>query len=234
MEIKQNKKIAVLIGATGLVGGSLLDLLISHEDYSKVIVIARKSYTGISSDKVDWNVNDFTDPDTYRDLIKGDDLFVTLGTTMAKAGSKESFVKVDRDLVLQIARYGQMNGINQLSLVTAVGANPDSVFFYNRVKGELEKQIMELPFRAFHIFQPSMLLGDRLESRPLEAVGQRVFRWVNSFFGSKLGKYQAVHASGVAKAMVYFAGKMDPGIHFHPSHEIATFDREKSIAQINN
>lgn len=234
MDIKQSKKIAVIIGATGLVGRSLLDLLMGHEDYEKVIVIARKANEGILSDKVDWEVNDFTDPGTYRDLIKGDDLFITLGTTMAKAGSKESFVKVDKDLVLQIARFGQMNGINQLSLVTAVGANPDSTFFYNRVKGELERQIINLPFGAIHIFRPSMLLGERLESRPLEAVGQWVFRWVNSIFGSKLGKYQAVHASGVAKAMVYFSGKMDPGIYFHPSHEIATFDHEKSIAQINN
>lgn len=230
MEIIKSEKIAVLIGATGLVGESLLDLLLSHEDYQKVTVIARKTHEGNSSVKLDWVVNDFTDPSTYRDLIKGNDLYITLGTTMAKAGSKESFIKVDKDLVLQIARYGQMNGVTQISLVTAVGADPDSSIFYNRVKGELEREIMELPFGAIHIFQPSMLLGERPESRPLEAVGQWIFRGVNAILGSKLGKYQAVHATAVAKAMVYFAGKMAPGIYFHPSHEIATFDLEKSIA----
>lgn len=223
MEIKQSNKKAVVVGATGLVGSRLLSLLELSDHYEKIRVIARREPSIPISSKVEWIVNGLSNAEEYTNLVQGDDLFITLGTTMAQAGSKEAFRKIDLDLSFQIAKAGVVNGVNQLLLVTAVGADPDSLFFYNRVKGELEQAVLALPFWAVHIFRPSILLGERNESRPVEHVAQYLSRGLDVLGGRWFGRYKPVEASAVAASMIHFSSQLKPGQFFHPSDEISTF-----------
>lgn len=223
MELQQSRKQAIVLGATGLIGSQLLRMLDSIETYEKIRVIARKPPFDVFSEKVEWLVNDFSDHQTFRSLVKGDDLFVTMGSTMAKAGSKEAFRSIDFQLTFQLIKAGAINGASQLLLVSSVGADPNSLFFYNRVKGELEQAVLSLPFWAVHILRPSMLLGERSESRPLEYFGQFISRGMNAVAGRYLGQYQPVEATAVAAAMIHYSRQLKQGHFFHASDEISTF-----------
>lgn len=223
MEIQKSGKRAVLLGATGLVGSHLLQLLLSHQAYEKVKVIARKPNPGYNSEKLEWLVDSMKDWDTVSSMISGDDLYITIGTTIKNAGSREAFREIDHDLVFYIAKSGAVNGMRQLLLVSSVGADKDSIFFYNRVKGEIEEAVSALPFWAVHIFRPSVLLGEREEIRPLESIAQSLFSGVDKVIGGSMGKYRPVSGGKVAKSMVYFAQLLEGGRHIHASDEIYNF-----------
>jgi len=229
MEIRSSEKRAVVVGATGLVGQELVRLLDMVPAYSRVRVIARRQKPAGLSDKIDWIQNRLTDHHEYEPLVRGDDIYIALGTTMAKAGSKEAFRRIDYELSFHVAKAGVMHGAGQLMLVTAVGADKDSLFFYNRVKGELEEAVLSLPYWAVHIFRPSMLLGARNESRTLESIGQRISTGLDRLAGKWLGAYRPVSGKAVAQAMVHAAQQLEGGHSFHPSDEIATFDGDPKL-----
>ena len=171
VEISVGNKVAVVIGASGLVGGHLLNYLLASPSYGRVVCLGRKKID-VSSPKLKQHKINFDKYGSYAPLLKGDDLFIAIGTTIAKAGSKEAFRKVDYSYAINIAKAAADNGMNQLLLVSSVGADTDSLFFYSRVKGELEEAVMKLKFWSIHIFRPSILLGERPESRVGESVAK--------------------------------------------------------------
>ncbi|NUO00917.1 MAG: NAD(P)H-binding protein [Saprospiraceae bacterium] len=217
LEIVKDQKTAVLLGATGLVGGYCLRLLLEHGAYGKVIAFTRRTLP-VSHPKLEQHVVDFNLPQTFHHLLKGDDLFCCLGTTMAKAGNKEAFYKVDYTYAYEAALAAVQNKVNQFLLVSSVGADPKSMFYYSRVKGELEDAIKSLPFWAIHIFQPSVLLGERNENRWGEQWAAKIGRRIDALTGGLLSKYRPVEAEVVAAAMVSVAQQFEPGIHVYPSH----------------
>lgn len=216
IQITKNKKTALLFGATGLVGRYCLDFLLASPAYDKVRIFGRKSLK-LDHAKLEEHLIDFEKLKTYEELIKGEDLFCCLGTTMKKAGSEEAFRRVDFTYAHQIAEIGIKNKVNQFLLVSALGADKDSLFFYNRVKGELEEELKLMPFWALHIFRPSLLLGERNENRWGESIAQRLGRGFDRLTGGWLTKYKPVEADVVAKALVHAAQKLDKGIHIYPS-----------------
>jgi len=216
VEITKNSKIAILFGASGLIGRFCLDFLLASSTYNKVLIFVRKPL-GIVDDRLEEHVIDFEKLSTYQHLIKGDDLFCCLGTTMKKAGSEEAFRRVDYTYTYQLAELAAKNKVNQLLLVSALGADKDSLFFYNRVKGELEAEVKLMPFWAVHIFQPSLLLGERNENRWGEALAQRLGRGIDRLMGGMLTKYRPVEADVVAKAMIIAAQKLEKGVHIYSS-----------------
>lgn len=176
---------------------------------------------GINHPKLEEHLADFNRLKDYGPLIQGNDLFSCLGTTMAQAGSKEAFFRVDYHYALESARLAAEHGAGQLLLVSAVGAHKDSLFFYSRVKGELERAVIKLPFWGFHIFRPSVLLGGRRESRLGESLaGQFALGLDRLTAGGLLGKYRPVGAETVARAMVAAAQGLEPGLHVYASDEI--------------
>jgi len=217
LEIIKDQKTALLLGASGLVGGYCLRLLLDHGAYEKVVVFTRKALP-VSHTKLEQHVVDFDLPQTFSHLLKGDDLYCCLGTTMAKAGSKEAFFKVDYTYVYEVARAAVENGVNQFLLVSSVGADANSIFYYSRVKGELENAVKQLPFWAIHIFQPSVLLGERNENRWGEQWAAKIGRRIDALTGGLLSKYRPVEAEVVAAAMVSVAQQFQPGIQVYPSH----------------
>ncbi|MBK9017277.1 MAG: oxidoreductase [Saprospiraceae bacterium] len=217
MEISKNNKTALVFGASGLIGGHVLNFLLLHPAYSKVAVFVRKPLD-LQHSKLVQQVVNFDQPDAFKNLVKGDDLFCCLGTTMAKAGSKEAFYKVDFTYAFQAAQMGSMNGVNQFLLVSSVGADPNSRFFYSKVKGELEVAVRALGFWSLHIFQPSVLLGERNENRFGEQLAGKIGRVFDRLTGGLLTKYRPIEADVVAKAMVSAAQGLKPGEHVYPSH----------------
>lgn len=217
MEIIKHDKIALVFGATGLIGSHLVEALLGHEAYATVIVFVRRKLD-IKNPKLKQHIIDFDKMDAYAHLIKGDDLYCALGTTMAKAGSKSAFYKVDYTYSYQAAKIAATNGVNQYMLVSSVGADSDSRFYYSKVKGELEDAIKVLPFWAIHIFQPSVLLGERNENRWGEQIAARMGKVIDRFTGGLLTKYRPIEAEVVANAMIGAAQRFNKGSHLYASH----------------
>lgn len=207
----------MIFGASGLVGGFCLDFLLHHAAYRQVIAFVRKPLKK-DHERLRQIEVDFDRPETFADKIKGDDLFICLGTTMGKAGSREAFYKVDFKYSFRAAKVAAEHGVNQLFLVSSVGADKDSMFYYSQVKGELEEAVKELPFWAIHIFQPSVLLGERNENRWGEEIAGKLGRIIDRLTGGLLTKYRPVEADVVAQAMVNAAQQLSKGIHVYPSH----------------
>ncbi len=216
------------MGGSGLVGGYCLEYLLDHPAYSKVVLLNRTNLQR-KHDKLSQYEVDFNQLAKYEAYFEGNDLFLTLGTTMAKAGGREAFYQVDFEYPFEAAKLAHRNGFNQLLLVSSVGASEDSLFFYSRVKGELENAVKELPFWAVHIFQPSVLLGERNENRWGEALAARLGRGFDYLTGGLLTKYRPVEADVVAKAMVSAAQNFEGGVHVYPSHELQKLAEEEAF-----
>ncbi|RMG80636.1 MAG: oxidoreductase [Bacteroidetes bacterium] len=216
MKISKDKKTALVFGATGLVGGFLTDFLLMHGAYEKVIAFGRRELD-IEHPKLIQHVINFENPEEFNDLVRGDDLFCCLGTTLAKAGSKEGFFKVDFIYSYRVAKIAAANKVNQFLLISSVGADKDSLFYYSRVKGQIEEAVRGLDFWATHIFRPSVLLGERPENRWGESVAGRIGKFLDGISGGLLTKYRPIEADVVAKAMVNAAQELKPGVHVYPS-----------------
>jgi len=191
----------LLLGATGLIGTSLLDLLLEDPGYRSVTVLTRRPL-GRAHPKLIEVVCSLDRPETYQEHVAVDDVFCCLGTTMKKAGSREAFRKVDLEYPVSVARLASSAGASQYLIVTAVGADPSSSLFYNRTKGEVEAALRALPFASgVKIFRPSMLLGDRSEARPLERATAAFMSATGSLFAGPLRRYRAISGADVARAM---------------------------------
>jgi uncharacterized protein YbjT (DUF2867 family) len=211
--------VAVIAGTTGLVGNLLLDLLLNDERYARVIALSRKPLDR-QHPKLQNLVVDFDRLEEYAAQLKADDVFCCLGTTIRQAGSQAAFRKVDFDYPLSLARVTKEQGAKQYLLVTALGSDKASSIFYNRVKGEVQEAISLVGFDSYHIFQPSMLLGDRKESRTGEGVGKAVMTALDFLIPKK---YKAIEAVKVARGMLAVAKQNQAGTHFHVSVELQDY-----------
>ena len=208
-----DKKIALLAGATGLIGNYVLKELISSNQYTKVIVLSRKSLS-ITSDKVQEIITDLNTLQQHAAELKADDVFCCLGTTMAKAGSKEKFYEVDFTYPYELARISKQNGARQYLIITAMGAKKSSWIYYNQVKGKIEEAIKKLGFECTHVLRPSLLLGPRQEKRAGEDAAKNIYRYLNPLIPAN---YKGIEGKKVARAMLYYAEQNQQGFFIHES-----------------
>lgn len=197
-------KRALICGASGLVGRECLRLLKASNTYGRVIVLTRRDLgTAVADPKVEQVVIDFEELAFVSDRLVVDDVFCTLGTTIKKAGTKQRFRQIDFGYPLRIAECTRVRGAQQFVVVSSLGADPDSFFFYSRVKGELEQALHAQDWPGLIILQPSIIGGDRDESRPLERIGQRLMKVAPR-------AWRTVPAALIARAMVQTA---EQGVH---------------------
>lgn len=192
-------KKAILLGASGLVGGQLLHQLLESGHYEQVVSLARRPLPLEHPKLVQKQLN-FDHPDP--NLVVGDDLFCALGTTLRKAGSKEEQYRIDCLYPFEIGKIARQNGVRRFLLVSSVGANPDTSNFYLRTKGELEEKIKSLDFECFVSARPSILLGDRAEFRLGEKIGILLARLFTPLIP---GRYRGAQAAVVARALIHAA-----------------------------
>jgi uncharacterized protein YbjT (DUF2867 family) len=215
------RKTALLAGASGLIGSHLLPLLLESERYSKVIVVGRKALPTVHP-KLTQVVTDLDKLHDVRLQLIADDVFCCLGTTMKQAGSKEAFYKVDFLYVVTLAALTAGNFAAQFMVVSALGADAESAVYYSRVKGEMEQAVQQVPFRAVHIFRPSLLLGERNQPRLGERLGAVALGVLRPLLRGSLQKYRPVTGATVAAAMLRAAQDDGGGVRVHLSDEIET------------
>ncbi len=216
--VAMKERRAVLIGATGLVGNALLRHLLSVDLYDAVLALVRRDLN-VEHERLVRRVVDFDRLEDHRELFAADDVFCCLGTTMAKAGSPEAFRLVDYEYPVRASRIARAMGARRFFIVTAIGARPDSRVFYNRVKGEVEREIALAGFEAMHVFRPSLLLGERTERRPGEDFAQMLAPLMRLVMRGPLRDYLPVRAEDVARAMVRAAEGAARGVVVHESRE---------------
>jgi uncharacterized protein YbjT (DUF2867 family) len=210
---------ALLLGATGLVGGRVLDLLLDDPAYGRVVVLGRRPVAR-QHPRLQQHVADLGRLDEHAALFAVDDVFCCLGTTIRAAGSQDAFRRVDHDYVVGAARVAAAAGARRYLLVTAAGANAASRIFYNRVKGEAEDGVRAQPFEGVVILRPSLILGPRAERRPSEALAQRIAPALGWMMIGPLRRYRAVEAGTVGRAMVRLAKERVRGVRTVESDEI--------------
>lgn len=201
MPISATQK-ALVIGATGLVGSNLVDLLLKDAAYSEIAVFVRRS-TGIIHPKLTEYIVDFDSPDDWSDKLQGDVLFSAMGTTIKRAESQAAQYRVDYDYQYNTARLAAVNGVANYVLVSAMNANPRSPIFYSQMKGKLEIAVQKLPFRTITLIRPGLLYGERDHSRFGEEMMYTIISGLNKI--GLLRKMRPIHGREVAQAMIVAA-----------------------------
>jgi len=192
------KLVANVIGGTGLVGQQLIFQLLDHPDFEKVRSFVRRP-SGMTHPKLEEIIIDFDKTQTWKDLIQGDVLFSTLGTTIKKARTKENRYNVDFSYQFEFALFAFENKVPTYVLVSSLGADPKSRFFYTRMKGELEGAVSKLTFRKLIIFRPSFLDGERKEKRSGEKIMLAINYFITQFM---LKKYKPTRVDLLVERMI--------------------------------
>ena len=187
------KSHALVVGATGATGRELVQLLLKDDDISQVSIFVRTD-PNIKHKKLKINVIDFKELEKHKDIIKGDILFSALGTTKKDAGGKDLQYEIDYTFQYEFAKIAAENGVGQLSLVSSVGANAKSSFFYPKIKGALEEAVKKLNFKKIDIFQPPMLIRQPDLMREGEKSGIKILNRLNKIGILKSQKPLAVEA----------------------------------------
>jgi len=209
----------LLVGASGLVGKNLLEQLLIHSSYERVIVFVEKTIN-IESSKLTQYVIDFKNTENYEHLIKADDVFLCPGQDSDKKTSEKDIKNQIYSRNFNFAKYAAINKTGQLFLVSSVGANPNSFLYQYKIKGELERDVLKLPFWAIHIFKPSLLLEDRNVNRFGESIANKIGGFFDSLTGNLLTKYKPIEADIVAKAMILAAQNVSKGIFIHDNEKL--------------
>ena len=207
-------RIALVAGATGLVGGQLLKQLLAGDTYTQVVVLTRRPLA-IEDGRVHAVTTDFSNLAALGAALHADDVYCCLGTTLKTAGSKAAFERVDYQMVVDLARATRAQGAKQFLVISAVGTAANSPSFYSRVKARMEPDVTAVGFNSLHILRPSLLMGARKESRPGERAAQIIMPALSPLLCGSLKKYRAVSDSDVATAMLQLAARNERGTHIH-------------------
>ncbi|KHJ37134.1 N-acetyl-gamma-glutamyl-phosphate reductase [Pedobacter glucosidilyticus] len=209
-------KKAIIIGASGLIGSELLSVLLHEPAYTEVITLVRKSLNTYHP-KLKEIITDFSNLSEMKENIKADVIFCCIGTTRAKTPDLNTYRKIDHDIPIEIGKIAVENQVKQYHLVSALGANAQSSNFYSKIKGETEDDLKALNIPAIHIYQPSLLRGERKEKRVGEKIALVLMKAVDPLLVGSLKKYRSIKTSVIALAMYQQSLKEDKGIFTYPS-----------------
>lgn len=213
------KHIALVLGASGLIGKETLNLLLENNKYKTVYAITRKSL-GITHPKLTEIIADMSTVDEALKELQVDHLYSAIGSTKSKTPDKKQYYEIDLDYPLKVAKSLHQNGCNTVCLVSSMGADAYSSNFYLELKGKVEEAMQAVGFRSVHLFRPSLLLGKRKEKRFFEQLGQVLFPVISFLFIGKLKDYKGIQAKDVASAMVNVATQGNTGVYIYQTQLI--------------
>ena len=199
-------KIALLFGASGLVGSHLLNQLISNNNYSKIKLFVR-STIDLDDPKIEIIQTDFNNLENHREDIKGDDCFFCIGTTKKNSPDKDEYKRVELEVPKQIAQIAKSNLVNSFVFISSGYADPKSSGDYLKFKGEVEEELKKLNFSKLGVMRPSFLLGDRKEKRVGEKIGIFIFKLISPLLLGPLKKMKPIHSEIVARSMIKVANE---------------------------
>lgn len=212
-------KTAIILGATGLTGSLLLEKLLKDSTFEKVKLFSRSS-SEKDSPKIEEHLIDMFQLEKHSDAFKADVVFCCIGTTKAKTPDKETYKKIDYGIPVKAAKLAKKNGIKTFIAISALGADPNSSVFYNKTKGEMQRDVLSQNIEKTYVLQPSLIAGDRNESR----FGENVAGFFMNIFGFLIPKkYKMIKAETIAEAMRVLEKK-------GYSEEIITSEKLKEIA----
>lgn len=194
-------KTAIILGATGLTGSLLLENLLNNDAYAKVIVFSR-SKTEFNHPKLDVVITDLLKLSEHRDDFKAQVVFCCIGSTKSKTPDESVYKSIDYGIPVSAAKLCKLNNIPTFIVVSSLGSNPKSNMFYNRIKGEMERDVLNLNIENTFILQPSLIDGSRNERRIFEWLWQKAMRLINIVLIGNLRKYQSIKAETISEAMV--------------------------------
>jgi len=212
------------------VGSHCLNFLLQNNVYDRVYSVARRPLN-IQHEKLTEYTIDFMSFNEHKEKFKVETVFCCLGTTIKTAGSQENFKEVDYAYPLKAGQMSLEMGVKSFSMVTALGANRKSKIFYNRVKGEIETELIALGLNSLSIFRPSMLTGKRRENRLGEKIGTVAMVLLNHVLVGRFKKYRSITAAAVAEVMAAETESKMPGLHIYESNEIAAIYENLHRAQ---
>ncbi|MDF4222232.1 nucleoside-diphosphate sugar epimerase [Maribacter sp. M208] len=198
------KKTAIILGASGLTGGLLLEKLIVDDRYESIKLFSRSNIKGLPN-KVKQYIGNLLELEHFKNDFTGDEVYCCIGTTAKKTPDKSLYRDIDFSIPVAAAKLAKANGINTFLVISAMGANKKSSVFYNRTKGEMEQEVLNQAIPRTSILRPSLIGGERNEQRLLEKIGLVVFKVIQPLFIGPLKKYRIINADSIAQAMLNLA-----------------------------
>lgn len=197
-------KSAIILGATGLTGNILLQKLIEDERYDTIKLFSRSRIDGLPG-KVDQYIGDLLKLASFKEDFTADEVYCCIGTTAKKTPDKTLYKQIDHGIPVTAATLSKENNISTFLVISAMGANKNSKVFYNKTKGEMERDVLKQNIKNTFILRPALIGGERKESRPLEKMGAMVLKIIQPLFIGKLKDYKVIHPESIAQAMLNLA-----------------------------
>ncbi len=219
-------KTAIILGATGLTGNLLLQKLIADTSYTKIKLFSRSS-VNISSSKIEEHLIDMFALEEQKTLFTADQVFCCIGTTASKTKDKEKYKSIDYGIPVTAAKLAKANNITTFAVMSSMGADAKSSVFYNRIKGEMEKDVLSQNITNTYILRPSLIGGKRDEFRLGESIGKGIMKFLNPLFIGPLKKYKMIHPDKIATCMKVVANTSN-------NKSIINSDLILTIANSNN
>lgn len=201
-------KTAIILGATGLTGNILLEKLIADKTYTKIKLFSRNS-VDLKSEKIEEFIIDVLQLEKSKDDFTADEVFCCVGTTASKTKDKELYKSIDYGIPVTAAKLAKKNKIDTFVVMSSMGADVSSSVFYNKTKGEMERDILQQNIKNNYILRPSLIGGNRDEFRLGERIGKGIMSVLNPFFIGSLKKYKMIHPEKIASCMHKLANKKE-------------------------
>ncbi len=216
-------KTAIILGATGLTGGLLLKKLIADNRYKTIKIFSRKSVK-IKSEKIQEYIVDLLELSEHKKDFTADEVFCCIGTTTKKTKDKLIYKAIDYGIPVIAARLAKENGIKVFLVISSMGSNASSSIFYNKTKGEMERDVLKQKIKHTYILRPSLIGGHRNEFRFGESIVKLVMKVLHPFFLGNLKKYRMIHPEKIIDCMIILANKSRIQSIFN-SEEIETINK---------
>ncbi|WP_296311979.1 NAD(P)H-binding protein [Winogradskyella sp. UBA3174] len=198
------KKTAIILGASGLTGGYILERLINDERYDTIKLFSRSKLEG-QSNKVKQFIGDLLNLEHFKSDFTADEVYCCIGTTKSKTPDKTRYKKIDYGIPVAATKLAKANHIDTFLVMSSIGANKNSSTFYTKTKGEMEHEVLQGNIKNTVILRPSFIGGHRNEKRALENIGLLIFKMIQPLLIGSLKKYRIIEAKTIAQAMIHLA-----------------------------